>query len=73
MTILLVEDDVMIASGLQYALEAEGYTVVCCASVGEAYSALKAHVFSLAILDITLPDGNGYEVFKSIRTNDDFR
>ena len=72
MNILLVEDDVMIASGLQYALEAEGYTVVYCANVKDACKALPQHAFSLGILDITLPDGTGYDIFKAIQQGPPF-
>ena len=61
-SILLVEDDAMIASGLVYALEQEGYVIVHGKSVGEARSAASNAVFDLAILDIQLPDGTGFEV-----------
>jgi len=60
--ILLVEDDAIIASGLVYALEQEGYSVVHCKSVSEAKSAMVNAVFDLAILDMQLPDGTGFEV-----------
>ena len=61
-SILLVEDDAIIASGLVYALEQEGYVIVHGKSVGEARSAVSNAVFDLAILDIQLPDGTGFEV-----------
>lgn len=59
-TILLVEDDAMIASGLVYALEQEGYAVTHCKTVREAKSAGTR--FDLAILDMQLPDGTGFDV-----------
>lgn len=67
MTILLLEDDPMIGSGLVYALESEGYQVVHCTDVHTAHMELQKHEFSLAILDITLPDGSGYDVFSILQ------
>jgi len=65
--ILLVEDDTMIASGLIYALEQESYTVTHCRSVSDALRAMTTTQFSLAILDMQLPDGTGNEVHKSLQ------
>lgn len=61
-TILLVEDDAAIASGLMYALEKEGYLPFHCKDVKTAFSAVNAKRFDLAILDMQLPDGYGTEV-----------
>jgi len=61
-TILLVEDDQMIATGLVYALEQEGYLVTHCQSVADALAAIATRQFDLAILDMQLPDGTGDEV-----------
>lgn len=69
--ILIVEDDAMIASGLSYALEQEGFETVVAASVAEAKKAFAPGVFSLAILDLTLPDGTGYELCKLIKERED--
>lgn len=60
--ILLVEDDVTIASGLMYALEKEGYLPFHCKDVKTAFSAVNSQRFDLAILDMQLPDGDGTEV-----------
>lgn len=60
--ILLVEDDIMIASGLVYALEHEDYSVVHTKNVKDAYIAIQVNQFDLAILDMQLPDGNGFDV-----------
>ena len=60
--ILLLEDDPMIASGLQYALETEGYLVAHAATVAEAKRRLSAGTFDLAVLDMQLPDGSGREI-----------
>jgi len=65
--ILLVEDDTMIASGLVYALEQEGYTVMHCQSVAEALRAINSEQFDLAILDMQLPDGTGSQVHELLQ------
>ncbi len=62
MKILLLEDDVMIASGVKYALETEGYEVEHAGNVSSAKASISGNVFSLAIIDLQLPDGNGFEV-----------
>lgn len=69
--ILIVEDDAMIASGLSYALEQEGFEAVSAGSVALAKDAFAPGVFSLAILDLTLPDGTGYELCKLIKAQED--
>jgi DNA-binding response OmpR family regulator len=61
--ILLVEDDAMIASGLVYALEQEGYAVTHCGSVRAVREAIgRDDAPQLALLDMQLPDGTGFEV-----------
>ncbi|MDR0424929.1 MAG: response regulator transcription factor [Clostridiales Family XIII bacterium] len=67
--ILLVEDDATIASGLVYVLENEGYSVVHAKTVREARAAAAAADvrFSLAILDMQLPDGSGFDVREALK------
>lgn len=67
MNILFVEDDAMIASGLIYALQSEGYDVTHCADTKSAISSLDTQPFSLALLDLSLPDGNGFMVYEQLR------
>jgi DNA-binding response OmpR family regulator len=69
--ILLVEDDAMIASGLIYALEQEGYAVTRAGGVREARSVLEDGRFELAILDMQLPDGTGFDVREALRGGTD--
>jgi len=69
-SILIVEDDAMIASGLVYALEQEGYVVTHCKSVGEARHSLTSERFDLAILDMQLPDGTGFDVCELLKSTD---
>jgi len=67
MNILFVEDDALIASGLIYALQTEGYTVTHCADMENSLSAVSSETFSLALLDLSLPDGDGFSVLEKIR------
>ncbi|GHU87457.1 DNA-binding response regulator [Clostridia bacterium] len=64
--ILLVEDDAIIASGLCYALEQEGYDVTHRVSVREARSVTATSRFDLAVLDMQLPDGSGFDVREAL-------
>ncbi len=65
--ILLVEDDMMIASGLCYALEAEGYTVAHARDVAAAKRLAAETTFDLAVLDMQLPDGSGSDVLAVVK------
>ncbi len=65
--ILIVEDDEIIALGLVYALEQEGFVVVHRNSVYEALNIIKREKFDLAILDIQLPDGIGFEISEKLK------
>ncbi|MCL2402362.1 MAG: response regulator transcription factor [Oscillospiraceae bacterium] len=67
MNILFVEDDAMIASGLVYALEQEGYNVTHSKDIREARDALSHGKFDLAILDMQLPDGTGFDVHEALK------
>ena len=66
--ILLVEDDTIIASGLTYALSQEGYVAVHCKDVDEAGKKIITESFDLAILDMQLPDGTGFDVREQIKS-----
>lgn len=68
--ILLVEDDEMIGSGLVYAFEQDGYSVTHNKSINEAKKTLQTYKFDLAILDLQLPDGTGFELSKTLRDTD---
>ena len=70
--ILIVEDDEAIGIGLKYSLENEGYTVTIATSVKSAFEIINKEKFALYILDLTLPDGSGYDVCKKIKSIGDF-
>lgn len=69
MRILLVEDDRTIAVGLIYALEQEGYAVRHVPDAIGGKLAAEREPFDLAILDLMLPDGSGYDVCRALRAN----
>ena len=71
MKIFILEDENAIAVGLTYALENEGYSVTLAKSVLQAYDIIKDNEFALYILDLTLPDGSGYDVCKKIKEKGD--
>lgn len=66
MNILLIEDDRKITEALTLAFAAEGYKTIPCRTCADAYSK-AAEQFDLMIIDITLPDGNGFELFTELR------
>ena len=67
-TILLVEDSETIIMGLKYALEQEKYNVKIAKNIIDAK---KEEGYDLVLLDITLPDGNGFDLFKEIKQKND--
>lgn len=71
MRILVVEDDRVIATGLEYSLQQEGYDVKNAYSYKEAKEQIDNVMFDLYLLDITLPDGNGYDLCKEIKKKKD--
>lgn len=65
--IFLVEDDKAIAKNLKLLLRSEGFTVSHAATRGEASAMLAGNLFDLALVDIALPDGNGFTVCTEIK------
>ncbi|MBN1671090.1 MAG: two-component system response regulator CreB [Kiritimatiellae bacterium] len=65
--ILVVEDEPGIADNITYALRTEGFDVVWCATGRDAKKALDEGDIALMILDVGLPDRNGFELCKEIR------
>ncbi|MBD8836927.1 MULTISPECIES: response regulator transcription factor [unclassified Paenibacillus] len=65
--LLLVEDDENLVFGIQYTLSNEGYEVVVAGNLEEARQALQAKTIDLILLDVTLPDGSGYQLCSEIR------
>ena len=71
MKLFLLEDDDAIGMGLKYSLEKEGYEVVHVKTKADAEGAFIINTFDICILDINLPDGNGYDVCKFIKEKED--
>lgn len=72
MKILLVEDNDGIIMGLQYLLEQEGYVCQAARRRREAERMLQKELPDLMLLDIGLPDGDGYQLCQSVRQQYDF-
>lgn len=66
-TILCVEDEQAIVLPLRYALEREGWQVVWVAQGQQAIELCQQQTFDFIILDVGLPDINGFEVCKQLR------
>ncbi len=62
MKILLVEDNEAIILGLEYLLREEGFQCVCARTQKEAIRRIGQEKYDLCLLDIALPDGNGYDL-----------
>jgi two-component system, OmpR family, catabolic regulation response regulator CreB len=69
--ILIVEDEPGIADTLQYALRTEGFEPLWCPNAEAGLQAAAARAPALVILDVGLPDLNGFEVFKRLRETSD--
>ncbi len=65
--LLLLEDDANVAGTLTSRLSTEGYAVTHANSVRAAREALAGPAFQVAVLDVGLPDGNGFEVAQTLR------
>jgi two-component system catabolic regulation response regulator CreB len=65
--ILLVEDEGGIVDNIIYALKTDGFDIKWCSTGHEALLSVKNEHISLIILDVGLPDINGFELFKEIR------
>ncbi len=69
--ILLVEDNDTIIMGLKYSLEQENFKVISAQNVSEFNKEINKNEIDLVLLDISLPDGNGFEICKKIKSKKD--
>ena len=65
--ILVVEDESGIADTIQYVLATDGFAPVWCSTAQQALQEFAAETPALAILDVGLPDLNGFELFKRLQ------
>ncbi|MEA9389233.1 two-component system response regulator PmrA [Acerihabitans sp. TG2] len=69
MKILITEDDKLLQEGLQLALAQEGYAADCAANLHQADNFINSTDYSLVILDLGLPDGDGNTLLNKWRKN----
>jgi DNA-binding response OmpR family regulator len=65
--ILIVEDERAVARGLEYALQSEGYAVLCAGTGRQALELTRGQKPDLILLDIRLPDISGFDVCRQLR------
>lgn len=65
--ILAIEDDWTVGMVLEHVLETAGYEVQVVRGVSDGRGALSRGSFDLVLLDLNLPDGNGFELLRAIR------
>ena len=70
MNILLVEDDRTLAMGIEYSLKNEGFKVISVDTLKSAKENYKNNEIDMILLDVTLPDGSGYDLCKEIRAKE---
>lgn len=69
--ILVVEDDQTIALGIEYSLKQEGFQAEVAHSFLAAKELVQKRAFDLILLDISLPDGSGFDLCRLIRERSD--
>lgn len=65
MKILLVEDNEILGKGLIYSLEQKEYIVFHAVNINKTLKIIEKEKIDIAILDISLPDGNGFDLYKN--------
>ena len=72
MTVLVVEDDNIIREGLQISLRQDGYDVLTAATQNAALDTISGNqTIDAFLLDVMLPDGDGYTICREIRKKSD--
>ena len=67
MKILIIEDDLSLASGLSFAIKKQGYDLDLARTSEEAYKIWSDGKYDLIMLDVSLPDGSGFDICRTIR------
>ena len=65
--LFLLEDDLSLINGLSFALKKQGYEVTVARTTLEADVLWERGEYNLAVLDVSLPDGSGFDFCKKIR------
>jgi len=69
--ILVVDDDPLVCKGLKFNLEQAGYKVATASTAHTALELSERNIFDVAILDIGLPDDNGLDLCKKLKSQHD--
>lgn len=69
--ILLVEDDESLHRGIQFTLQQEGFEVISAHNLKQARAQMTGNPLDLVLLDVQLPDGNGFDFCAEIRRSHD--
>ena len=67
--ILVVEDDLALSAGLCFALDEAGHLTAAAYTCQKARQLLKTDRFDLVILDVNLPDGNGFDLCRECKSS----
>lgn len=67
MKILIIEDDLSLINGLSFAIKKQGYELDVVRTVLETDAVFADGKYNLIILDVSLPDGSGFDICKKIR------
>ena len=70
--ILTVDDNEIVSIVLSNVLKGAGFTVSCAASAREALEALEAEGFDLLLIDIQMPQTDGFELLEDLRSDERF-
>ena len=65
--ILLLEDDLSLVNGLTFAFQKQGYELDVAQTIVEANTLWADGKYDLLVLDVSLPDGTGFEFCKKVR------
>ena len=65
--ILIVEDDLALCTGLCFELDTSGYLTIAAYNCQKARQLIRNESFDLAIIDVNLPDGNGFALCREIK------
>lgn len=65
--ILLLEDDLSLVNGLSFALKKQGFALEVARTVREAHALWTEGKYDLLVLDVSLPDGSGFEFCQKVR------
>jgi DNA-binding response OmpR family regulator len=66
---LIVDDSLTVRMDLKEAFEAAGFETRLCGTAGEAREALRGGIFTVLVIDVILPDGDGVELLAEVRRN----